>query len=67
MINKYNPGMSKEQLRKEETASQRIGDGIAKDRAGLGLLFYTGIAKDLCRLLHGCADTIMRRRHAHEY
>ena len=67
MINEYNPGMVKEQFRKEEIAYQRIRDGIARDISGLILLFCTGITEDLCRLLHGSAYTIMQRRYSHEY
>jgi hypothetical protein len=63
----YNPGIVKEQLKKEEIASQRIRDGIARDRAGPGLLFCTGVTKNMCRVLPGCADTMGQRRHAHEY
>lgn len=67
MINECNPGMVKDQLRKEEIATQRIRDRIARNISGLILPFCTGITEDLCRLLHGSADTIMQRRHGHEY
>ena len=54
MISEYDPGMVREQLKKEEIAYQRIRERIARDRAGLILLFCTGITEDLCRLLPGC-------------
>lgn len=66
MINEYDPGMVKEQFKKEEIAYKRIRERIAWDRAGLILLFSTGVTK-ICA---GCClgvNTMVQRRHAHEY
>ena len=65
MITEYDPGRVKEQL-KEEIAYQRIEERMTRDRAGLGLLFSTGVTK-ICAGCYLGVNTMVQRRHAREY